>query len=64
MNNAFVLLDRHRCFIDANVAAKKLLPQLAVLSALIKSADTALYAAKRSGRDAACLYHSGLDTES
>jgi len=29
IRDAFVLVDRHKCFIDANAAAKKLFPQLA-----------------------------------
>ena len=30
IRDAFVLVDRHKCFIDANAAAKKLFPQLAL----------------------------------
>jgi len=39
MHDAFIILDTQTCFLDANIAAKKVLPQLATVSAGIKTED-------------------------
>jgi len=39
MHDAFIILDKQTCFLDANIAAKKVLPQLATASAGIRTED-------------------------